>query len=63
MFEWFYLFWRWLSEAIGSDEFWQLYLNMGNWFYVVVIGMVVLYAWVVFQPFGKKVDEENLEVR
>ena len=60
MFEWFYMFWEWLSKIIVTDEFWQPYLNMGNWFYVVTIGMTILYAYIVF---GGRKEDENLSER
>ena len=44
----------WLAN--NFDAFFKPYLNMGIWFYVVIIGMTVLYVYIVFG--GKKVEED-----
>jgi len=61
MFEWFYLFWRWLSDTVSSKEFWQPYLNMGNWFTAIVIILSTVYFLVVVRPWNwfRKEEEEN----
>ena len=65
MFEWFYLFWKWLSEVSSSDEYWQPYLNMGNLFWIIVSGMVIIYFVITFQPWNwfMKDDEDRTSIR
>ena len=63
MFEWFFEFWEWIGQEISSGRFWQPYLKLENWFYVIIIGMTVLYFLVVVQPWNWFRKDENLEVR
>ena len=63
MFEWWYAFWAWLDAEVSSGRFWQPYLKLENWFYVIIIGMSVLYFLVVFQPWNWFRKEENIVKR
>ena len=44
MFEWFYAFWHWLSKTVNSGKFFEPYMNMEGWFFVIVIIFVLSYT-------------------
>jgi len=51
---------EWLSN--NFDKFFEPYVNIGIWFWVIVIVLPILYIWILFNPFGKK-EDKNPEQR
>lgn len=48
MFEWWYAFWRWLTDEVSSGRFWKPYQSIGFWFIIIIISFILAYVFLIF---------------